>query len=271
MENYLIKKSKIICIIPAAGKSTRFKSGNKLYEDIIEDDGGALHNIIFKLVLLNDIDKLIVGYDEECKDACVYRDTITSIKDNDPLVHRFAVNQTILKKLSKVHFVKGGNSRQITVFNALQFVKNLKNDLNDIWILVHDAARPCITFEELVNFINRTLESDVSSIMAIPLTDALKEVDGNFKIVKTMSRKNMWLAQTPQMFKFDILFDALKYCIDNNISITDESEALEISGQHCRVHIGKSHNIKITYKSDLEFAKYVLSAIQKKDSEVKND
>ena len=74
-------------------------------------------------------------------------------------------------------------------------------------------------------------------------------------IIKTKSRSEAWLAQTPQMFKFDVLFDSLKYCIDNNISVTDESQALETLGLECEVQQGKPYNIKITTDIDLIDAK----------------
>jgi len=94
-----------------------------------------------------------------------------------------------------------------------------------------------------------------------------------FNVIETVSREGMWVAQTPQMFKFNILYESIKHCIDNDIPVTDESQALEILGHACRVHIGRNYNIKITRNSDMWQAKcisnHLLEYIDEEDFEDK--
>ena len=91
--------------------------------------------------------------------------------------------------------------------------------------------------------------------MAIPVSDTIKKVDKNNNIIKTTSRDEMWLAQTPQMFRFGILYNSLKHCVSNKINVTDESQAIEILGHECAVVRGKPYNIKITEDIDLNHAR----------------
>ena len=91
--------------------------------------------------------------------------------------------------------------------------------------------------------------------MAIPVSDTIKKADKNNNIIKTISRDEMWLAQTPQMFRFGILYSSLKHCISNKLDVTDESQALEILGHECAVIRGKPYNIKITEDIDLNHAR----------------
>jgi 2-C-methyl-D-erythritol 4-phosphate cytidylyltransferase len=251
MVDKLIKNAKLVCIVPAAGKSTRFKNGNKLFDDNLTEDGHSVFTETLENLLLGVVDNVIVGYDEKCEGANQYKEAHSQIVlDN-------LTPESEKNTYSKIKFVKGGDSRQSTVFKALEYLKESMDDTKELWVMVHDAARPCILSYDILSFINKTIESNTSSIMAMPISDTIKKVDENFNVVETVSRDGMWVAQTPQMFKFHILHESLKHCIDNNILVTDESQALEILGHTCRVHIGRPYNIKITRNSDMWQAKCI--------------
>ena len=262
-----IKNAKLVCIVPAAGNSTRFKNGNKLFDNNLTEDGHSVFTETLENLLLGVVDQVIVGYDEKCEGANQYKEAHSQIV-TDELSSGSEKNT-----YSKITFVKGGNSRQKTVFKALEYLQGSINNTEELWVMVHDAARPCILSYDILSFINKTIESNTSSIMAMPISDTIKKVDKNFNIMETVSREGMWLAQTPQMFKFNILFESIKHCIENGIAVTDESQALEILGHPCRVHIGRPYNIKITRNSDMWQAKcisnHLLDYIDEEDFEDK--
>lgn len=227
------KNAKIICIIPAAGKSSRFKKGNKLFSNITENED-VLSRTIKKFNNLKLIDEIFVGL--------------------NPNNNKFINSQ--FHDLQNVTLYNGGDSRQETVLNGLNHIKKLNIDLfEDVWIIIHDAARPTIFSYDILDFIENTLKLNKSCIMAIPVNDTIKKVDKNNNIMTTISRDEMWLAQTPQMFRFEILFDSLNNCISNKIHVTDESQALEILNHECTVIKGKPYNIKITEDIDLIHSK----------------
>ncbi len=238
---------KIVCVIPAAGNSSRFKKGNKLFQNLSKRLN-VLETTINNIVNVDLIDQVFIGYNVNDFKKSEYQNSIDNI----------LINKKTIKMNKKIEFYEGGNSRQDTVFNGLNYFKKLNNkDTNNVWVIVHDAARPILGFKEITKFIHNTIKLKKNSIMAIPVSETIKKVNEKNKIIKTKSRSEIWLAQTPQMFMFDVLFDSLKYCIDNNINVTDESQALEILGLECEVQVGKPYNIKITTDIDLIHAKSI--------------
>ncbi|HQQ62272.1 MAG TPA: 2-C-methyl-D-erythritol 4-phosphate cytidylyltransferase [Pseudomonadales bacterium] len=154
-------------------------------------------------------------------------------------------------KHEKVHFVEGGAERADSVSNALRFLRDHVRP--DDWILVHDAARPCLAAQDLQKLIDTLQDDPVGGILAVPAIDTLKRVDGR-TIIDTVDRSTIWQAQTPQMFRYDLLLDALQHAADKKIPVTDEASALEICGHTARVVEGSRSNIKITYPDDLALA-----------------
>ena len=140
----------------------------------------------------------------------------------------------------------GGSNRSETVLNALRIIGEdiQKKD----WIMVHDAARVGITESLVNNFIREIVDDKVGGILAIPALDTVKRVDKKQQIIRTEKRDEIWLAQTPQMFRFDILKDAY---ISFKGNPTDESEAIEAFGLSPKVVKGNLVNFKITYPEDL--------------------
>ena len=140
----------------------------------------------------------------------------------------------------------GGSNRSETVLNALSIIGEdiQKKD----WIMVHDAARVGITESLVNNFIREIVDDKVGGILAIPALDTVKRVDKKQQIIHTEKRDEIWLAQTPQMFRFDILKDAYMSFKGNP---TDESEAIEAFGLSPKIVKGNLVNFKITYPDDL--------------------
>lgn len=140
----------------------------------------------------------------------------------------------------------GGSTRSETVLNTLEIIGG--DIQKDDWIMVHDAARVGITESLVNNFINEVVEDKVGGILAIPALDTVKRVDKKQQITCTEKRDEIWLAQTPQMFRFKLLKRALTSFKGNP---TDESEAIEALGLSPKVVKGSLENFKITYPEDL--------------------
>ena len=140
----------------------------------------------------------------------------------------------------------GGSNRSETVLNVLSIIGEdiQKKD----WIMVHDAARVGITESLVNNFIRDIVDDKVGGILAIPVLDTVKRVDKKQQIIRTEKRDEIWLAQTPQMFRFDLLNKALTSFKGNP---TDESEAIEAFGLSPKIVKGNLVNFKITYPDDL--------------------
>lgn len=248
----------IYFIIPAAGNSLRYGNKNKIFEKIDnEQEVDVLESIIYLAMCLGIIKKVIVGFNKKSKEIDKYIEAHSVSPSRD--IH----DDKMIKNLKKVCFVEGGSTRQETVYNSLKFInENYKNSSNS-WVIIHDAARPCMLVYDLLEFINKTIELNQSSIMALPLGDTLKRVRKDKIIKETIPREDIWVAQTPQMFRFKTVFESIKFCIDNNIKITDESQAIELNGHSCRVHYGRPYNIKITHEMDITVAKCIFNHIER--------
>ncbi|MDX1914582.1 MAG: 2-C-methyl-D-erythritol 4-phosphate cytidylyltransferase [Methylophilus sp.] len=152
---------------------------------------------------------------------------------------------------SQVHYC-GGESRAQTVLNGLSAVADMV--AADDWVLVHDAARPGLTNQLLDQFTSELAYDDVGGLLALPVADTLKKADSQTRVAQTISREQLWQAQTPQMFKYATLKEALT-CFKG--TPTDEAEAIEALGLKPKLVIGALRNLKVTYPQDLA----VLSAL----------
>ena len=164
----------------------------------------------------------------------------------------------------KIHVVVGGKTRAESVQNAVTYLDNMPVKEND-FILVHDAARPCLRYGDLETLIAELKEEEVGGILAAPVSDTLKLVDvrnqNGSLVTKTLDRSNIWRAFTPQMFRFKYLKKALNHCEKNSIPVTDEASAIEILDLPVKLIQGHSDNIKITRKEDLQLAEVILNKI----------
>lgn len=158
---------------------------------------------------------------------------------------------------SRIQVVVGGDERSHSVFNALNSLEQTAAE-ND-WVLVHDAARPCINLTNIQDLCNQVSDHPVGGILGIPVSDTLKSVDSDQQICATVDRSRMWQAQTPQVFRYGILRSCLTRALQENKTVTDESSALEAYGYSPLVVNGCSDNIKITRPEDLRLAQWILA------------
>lgn len=152
----------------------------------------------------------------------------------------------------------GGESRRDSVYNGM-VAAMAAVEAND-WMLVHDAARPCVPRADLERLIGETGSDSIGGILALPVADTVKRVakdeGGLQRISGTEDRAQLWLAQTPQMFRCGLLLQALKSA---KAAVTDEASAVEQMGLRPRMVIGSRANIKVTYPEDLAIAAAILS------------
>jgi len=147
----------------------------------------------------------------------------------------------------------GGETRAQTVLNTLNAIR-FKLEPDD-WILVHDAARPGLT-DKLLNTLLDELETDeVGGLLALPLADTLKQANADARVTHTIPREGLWQAQTPQMFRFQVLYDALSAF---NGAPTDEAQAVEALGLQPKLVMGSLRNMKVTYPQDLALMELIM-------------
>ncbi|WP_410499121.1 2-C-methyl-D-erythritol 4-phosphate cytidylyltransferase [Chitinibacter sp. S2-10] len=129
----------------------------------------------------------------------------------------------------------------------------------DCWVLVHDAARPCLSSAQVNEMITRLEYDAVGGILAVPVADTLKIAAAEQRIARTTPRDGLWQAQTPQMFRHSELLAALQDALpDHVLEITDEASALERLGQSPKLIMGSPWNLKVTYPQDLVLAGLLL-------------
>jgi len=148
----------------------------------------------------------------------------------------------------------GGETRAASVFNGLLATRDLiaAND----WVLVHDAARPCLGREELDRLLGEIETEDTGGLLAVPVADTLKRANRELRVAATEPRENLWLAQTPQMFRYRLLIEALR--ATDPADATDEARAVEGLGLKPRLVMGNTCNIKVTFPEDLTLAELIL-------------
>ena len=227
-------QTKLWAVVPAAGSGNRFsKTELKQYQSI--QDHTVLEHTVNRL---NSLD--LAG--------CVL-----AIGQDDNVARTLS-----FQNQDKLHFCRGGVERVDSVLNALIYLSDIADD--DDWVLVHDAARPCVTLDCLYQLVQTALDTNQSAILAIPVRDTLKQVAQQNQIEKTVSRELLWQAQTPQIAQLKTLKNALERALADQIIITDEASALEYVNEPVQVVLGRSDNIKITYTDDLDLARLILKA-----------
>ena len=207
-------------IITAGGTSSRYGNTNKLLEKI--NDKTVIEETVSKFIDFDEIDEIIISA-------------------NSSIIE---ILQQLLNN-PKVKIIEGGNTRQKSVYNALQVVKN-------DYVLIHDGARPLIRKDTIAYVLEAVLDKGAVTVMT-KTTDTIKEVDSTGRIIRTIDRSKLYNTQTPQAFKTSIIKDAHEKLKDGNF--TDDCSMLEELNIPVYIVNGSYTNIKITIKSDLDFAK----------------
>ena len=202
---------------------------------------------------------LKLGNDLTIIDQCLK--TLLEVDEIKGFVVSLSEKDTLFK--SSIYFnhskmlatAKGGKERFNSVLNALNSLSSVAKP-ND-WVLVHDSVRPCVKKTDIEVLINEVSNHQTGGILVTSVVDTIKQVSNDGE-VSTIDRKKLYKAQTPQMFRFGILKDALDNALKLGNHITDESEAIENLGYSIKIVIGSSSNIKITQIDNLELANHYL-------------
>ena len=223
---------KIFALVPAAGQGTRM--GDALPKQYLPLAGRPMmFHSLDALAAVGRIDHVLV---------------ILSPLDRHWGAHDWSAFPEKIEAL----FV-GGASRGESVANALALIEARARA--DDWILVHDAARPCIATELVEQFLDEVGDDPVGGLLAMPLADTLKRVEDTLRVGETLPREGLWRAQTPQMFRYGLLRRGLAGKPD----ATDESQAVESLGQMPRIVQGENANLKVTFAEDLPLAEMILA------------
>ena len=159
-------------------------------------------------------------------------------------------------KDARIKTVSGGQTRTESVQNALKTIAGAKPD---DWVLIHDAVRPLIRVSDIEKLIRQLSRRTVGGLLATPICETVKRANAEGEITKTEDRNGLWIAQTPQMFRYACLVDVLAKA-GSSADITDEASAIEAEGHSVKLVEGHRTNIKITRTEDLEFAELILGA-----------
>lgn len=215
-------------VVPAAGRGSRMHA-NKPKQYLTIGDKTIIEHTLSRLLDHPQIEKVVVV-----------------ISEDD---HYFAALP--IASHSKIEVTIGGPERAISVLNGLSCVET-------DWVLVHDAARPCITQSDLNALLSVADAGDDGAILAMPVKDTMKRADAQQRIQATVERGHLWHAMTPQMFPTQQLADAIDAGLAQSIVLTDEASAMELAGFNPRLVAGRADNIKVTQPEDLALAAFIL-------------
>ena len=219
----------IIAIVPAAGVGSRMQADKpKQYLE--------LHG---KTILEHTLNALL-SYPR-------IKRIILAVAKDDPYIEGLEIIRH-----SKITLVEGGETRADSVLNGLRQISEA-----NAWVLVHDAARPCLAHSDLDNLLQ--IQDEHGAILAIPATDTIKRATAQDQILRTEDRSQLWLAQTPQFFQADLLRNALQNAFAQGLSVTDEASAMELAGFQPHLVAGRSDNLKVTRPEDLALAEFYLA------------
>ena len=151
----------------------------------------------------------------------------------------------------RVMTTTGGATRAHSVQRGLE---TLADALPVDWVLVHDAARPCLPSGDLTALVNACKRDDVGGLLALPISETVKLADGAGRSGRSVPRDGLWRAQTPQMFRHGLLVRALSRALQEGIDVTDEAVAIERMGLRPLLVEGSPLNIKVTRPADLALA-----------------
>lgn len=226
--------AKYAVILPAAGKSSRFKDKEK--KPFATLDGRAVWLRTAELFISRDnVLQTILVIDQD---------------DEEMVRRRYGANIAFMN----IQLCHGGKERFESVANALALIKEEAD-----FVVIHDAVRPCAA-PELVNAVFAEAEKNGAALLAVPATDTIKEADASRKVVATRPRDNLWHAQTPQVFRRDWLSEAYAQRDKLGKDITDDAQLVEAAGHPVHLVEGSTSNIKITTKGDVALADAILKS-----------
>jgi len=159
---------------------------------------------------------------------------------------------------SSMHVARGWLERCHSVLAGIEALSEVASEHD--WVMVHDAARPCLRAADIGRLIGELIDDPCGGILAVPVRDTLKRCNEAREIEQTVDRTRLWHALTPQMFRLGVLREAIGAAPDKGLIVTDEAQAIEAAGGVPRVVEGHADNIKITHPADLALAEIFLQA-----------
>lgn len=192
-------------------------------------------------------DKPIVCYTIDKFENCNYIDEIIIVTNKEYIDYfkNSIINDYNYKKISAV--IEGGKERLNSIYNGINYIEYNEDSI----VLIHDGVRPFIDEKDIINIIEETKIYN-ACILGVKVKDTVKICKDGF-IQTTPNRENIWLAQTPQAFKYNIIKEAYEYAFNNNLFVTDDASVVENFGFKVKIIEGNYSNIKITTKEDLKF------------------
>ncbi|KGT93352.1 2-C-methyl-D-erythritol 4-phosphate cytidylyltransferase [Erwinia typographi] len=223
----------VIAVVPAAGIGSRMQS--ECPKQYLSVDGKTLlEHALNSLLAHPAVSRIIVA-----------------ISPDDPFFSTLPIASD-----ARITVVNGGKERADSVLAGLQAACSAH------WVLVHDAARPCLHLDDLTRLLAITATSRVGGILATPVRDTMKRAEaGRQAVAHTVDREALWHALTPQLFPLELLRTCLERALREGATITDEASALEYCGYHPELVMGRSDNIKVTRPEDLALAAFYLTQL----------
>jgi 2-C-methyl-D-erythritol 4-phosphate cytidylyltransferase len=231
-----VNHDSIIAVVPAAGVGRRM-GADKPKQYLYLHGKTVLEHTVYKLLSHPLIDQVVVA-----------------VSAGDPYFE-----QLDLASDPRIIRVDGGQERADSVLSALKYI--VSHQLA-FWVLVHDAARPCVRLQDISQLIVEVADHPVGGILASAVRDTMKRSDAQQNIAHTVDRTSLWHALTPQMFRTTELLSALESALRNGANITDEASAIEWTGRSPKLVTGRADNLKITQPEDLILAEFYLSQFQ---------
>ena len=163
-------------------------------------------------------------------------------------------------KTARLYSTQGGSERSESVLNGLAFLSDVLSVKSEQWVMVHDAARPCVNVMDVMTLLKevRSNPDADGGILATPVKDTLKRARADGIVLETQARESLWQALTPQLFQLGALVESIQIAMKAGIAITDEASAMEFNHKQVQLVEGSSDNIKLTTPSDLKIIDFLL-------------
>jgi len=223
-------------VLPAAGTGSRM--GGELPKQYLEVSGATLLEHSLRALLRCE---LLAG-------------VVVPLHPDDTRAGALA-----LLRDARVQTVTGAAQRSGSVLAGLEALST--RAAPEDWVLVHDAARPCIQPRDIARLMQAVIDSGTGGLLAEPIVDTVKQASAQSLVVQTLDRATLWRAQTPQMFRLGELRHALAQAVERGLAVTDEASAMELAGYPVQLVAGPAANLKVTVPADLPLAAWYLQAL----------
>ena len=228
-----MNEDRVYAVVPAAGKGQRL--GAEMPKQYLSLNGRTiLEHTLSRLAAHRKISQVVVAI---AADDVRFEGLAGRLPPNVVTVH-------------------GGAERCHSVLAGLKWL--VANAPVPAWVMVHDAARPCLRASDIDLMMAAVADGETGAILGVPVRDTLKRCDDDNRIIDTVDRRTLWHAQTPQLFQLGPLCEAIETTLNAGLTVTDEAQAMERIGLQPKLVHGHEDNIKITHSEDLELAEMIM-------------